>query len=151
MEVSQLGRDFIRGWEALRLTAYNDGYGFATVGWGHRCLPSDQIRIGDTISLERAVQLFDHDIAIPERILDYLGVDLEQHEFDALASLIWNIGGSAFAGSTIKKFLLGGRKASIADEFGRWVRSAGKVSPGLVERREAERDLFLAGVYDWEH
>ncbi len=35
MKISQTGIDFIKGYEALRLEAYDHGVGVWTIGWGH--------------------------------------------------------------------------------------------------------------------
>jgi lysozyme len=34
----------------------------------------------------------------------------------------------------------------VANEFNKWVYAGGKVLPGLVRRRAAEKALFLTGV-----
>ena len=67
-------------------------------------------------------------------------VPLAQHEFDAFASLAYNIGAPAFCGSTLVKRL----QATPPDYPGacaqilRWTYAGGKVEPGLLARRKTE-------------
>ena len=59
------------------------------------------------------------------------------------ASFIYNEGAGAFEKSTLLKKLNNGDKKGAADEFDKWVYSKGKVSKGLVGRRQREKELFL--------
>jgi lysozyme len=71
---------------------------------------------------------------------------LTPNQFDALVSLVFNIGQGNYAGSTLKKELAVGNIARASREFERWVYgtvNGKKVSlPGLVIRCKAERTLF---------
>lgn len=58
-------------------------------------------------------------------------------------SLAYNIGVSAFRGSTLLRLLNVSQYQAASDEFPRWNKAGGKVLPGLVKRRAAERALFL--------
>lgn len=49
--------------EGWRLTVYLDTLGFATVGVGHKVVPRDNLRVGDTITKERAWDFFFKDVA----------------------------------------------------------------------------------------
>ena len=158
METSAAGRAFIQGWETLRLTVYDDGSGYPTVGWGHKVGLRDRLKIGDTITRERAEGLFALDLVIHEDPVRALppNVQLEQHEFDALVSLVWNIGERLFGMSTVRKLLIAGVKSPAADailKFDKTSVGGGPLvtSPGLVKRRVAERRLFLTANYDWSH
>lgn len=66
------------------------------------------------------------------------------HQKAALTSLAYNIGLGAFSGSTLLKRHKAGDYAGAADEFPKWRNAAGKVMPGLVRRRAAERELYLS-------
>ena len=68
---------------------------------------------------------------------------LNQNQFDALVSLVFNIGSGAFLHSTLLKKLNAGDFISAAPEFLRWDKSANHTLPGLTARRRAEHDLFL--------
>ncbi|MGM1187360.1 lysozyme, partial [Serratia liquefaciens] len=138
------GRDFIKGFEDLRLVAYPDpGTGGKpwTIGWGH----TKGVKQGDCITQEQAEQFLSDDLAVFELTANSaIKRPMTQNQFDAMVSLAFNIGGSAFAGSTlVKKFNAGDAKGA-ADEFPKWKNSGGKIMPGLVKRRAAERETFLS-------
>lgn len=65
-------------------------------------------------------------------------VPLYQHEFDAMTSLTYNIGVSAYCGSTLVKKLNAGDYAGACAEIKRWDKFKGKPLRGLTIRREAE-------------
>lgn len=69
---------------------------------------------------------------------------LDDNKFAALVSFSFNLGCSAFEGSTLLKYLKAKDYASAAGEFGKWVHAGGQVLQGLVRRREAERVLFCS-------
>ncbi len=142
MKTSQRGIDLIKSFEGLRLTAYPDpgtGGDPWTIGYGHTA----GVTPGMTITEEQAVQFLREDLYSAERDIDRLvAVRLCQHQFDALASLVFNIGGTAFRDSTLLRKLNAGDYAGAAVQFDRWVHGGGKILPGLVKRRAAERAMF---------
>ena len=139
MQTSQRGIDLIKRFEGLRLRAYDDGVGIPTIGYGH----TKSVALGMTITEEQAVQFLREDLHSAERDIDRLvTVHLCQHQFDALGSLVFNIGGTAFRDSTLLRKLNAGDYASAAVQFDRWVHGGGKILPGLVKRRAAERAMF---------
>lgn len=142
MKTSNNGRNFIKSYEQLRLKAYPDpGTGGKpwTIGWGH----TKGVMQGDRITKEQAKAFFSEDLAVFElTVSSVIKRPMTQSQFDAMVSLAFNIGGSAFAGSTlVKKFNVGDVQGA-ADEFPKWRNSAGKVLLGLVKRRAAEREMF---------
>ncbi|HEJ7993733.1 TPA: lysozyme [Serratia liquefaciens] len=144
MKTSNNGRNFIKGFEQLRLKSYPDpGTGGKpwTIGWGH----TKGVKQGDRITQEQAEQFFSDDLAAFELTVNSaIKRPMMQNQFDAMVSLAFNIGGAAFAGSTlVRKFNTGDAKGA-ADEFPKWKNSGGKVMPGLVKRRAAEREMFLS-------
>jgi len=57
-------KDLIKSYESLRLTAYKLGDGKITVGWGHaEDTGSSKYKLGQTISKEEAINLFNTDYA----------------------------------------------------------------------------------------
>jgi GH24 family phage-related lysozyme (muramidase) len=69
---------------------------------------------------------------------------VNQNMFDAIISLAYNIGTNAFAKSSVLRNLKAGNKQAAADSFLAWNKAGGKVLKGLVNRRQAERKLFLS-------
>lgn len=142
MKTSNNGRNFIKGYEQLRLKAYPDpGTGGKpwTIGWGH----TKGVMQGDRITQEQAEAFFSEDLAVFELTVNSaIKRPMTQNHFDAMVSLAFNIGGPAFSGSTLVKRFNAGDVQGAADEFPKWCNSAGKALPGLVKRRAAEREMF---------
>lgn len=71
---------------------------------------------------------------------------LTQNQFDAVCSLVYNIGVGNFRSSTLLKKLNAGDVTGAADEFAKWNQAGGRVLAGLVARRGQERALFTSAV-----
>lgn len=145
MTTSDVGVDLISGFEGTRFKAYDDGVGVWTIGTGTTVYPNGvKVKQGDTCTPEQAKTYFKHDLAKFEKTVnESVTVPLTQNQFDALVSLTYNIGSGAFNNSTLLKKLNKGDYQGAADQFLAWKKAGGKVLPGLVRRREAERALFL--------
>lgn len=150
------GLDLIKEFEGLRLVAYDDlqpgrtlkpgdkVHGTLTIGIGHT---GPDVRIGQTCTEAEAFRWLAADLDEAEAAVERLvAVQLNDHEFAALASFVFNVGGGAFAGSTLLKLLNKGERRLAAAEFAKWNKSKGKVLTGLVRRRAAEAALFLKPV-----
>lgn len=68
---------------------------------------------------------------------------LNQNQFDALVSFVYNVGTRKFAKSTMLKFLNANHFPLAAGQFDRWNKVKGVVCQGLVNRRKSEKELFL--------
>lgn len=140
-EIGKRGLALIQAFEEFRAKAYlptpDDVW---TIGWGH----TEGVKEGDTCTLADADRWLRADCHNAERAVNWrVRVALTQNEFDALVSLAFNIGGDAFARSTLLKRLNEGEKAAAAEQFLVWNKQKGKVLNGLVRRRAKERELFL--------
>jgi lysozyme len=115
-----------------------------TIGWGHT---GKDVHPGLVWTEQQAEEAFikDTDSAL-KGVNAVLTVKLSQEQFDAVASLVFNIGAGAFARSTILRLLNQRRFLEAAEQFPRWNKSQGQVLNGLVRRRAAERELFLSGT-----
>jgi lysozyme len=139
LRISNAGLELIKQFEGCQLTAYKCPAGVWSIGFGH----TQGVKRGQTITQFEADELLrldveDHDIT------PYLdGVPTSQNQFDAMSSLAFNIGLTRFANSTVLKRHKLGNKLGAANAFLMWKLSNGKVLPGLVRRREAERKLYL--------
>jgi lysozyme len=69
-------------------------------------------------------------------------VPLNDNQFAALVSFVFNVGETAFAKSSLLKKLNAGDHAAVPKELMRWVKAAGIQMDGLVRRRLAESDLW---------
>jgi hypothetical protein len=66
----------------------------------------------------------------------------------ALISFAFNVGGGAFADSTLLRKLNAGDYKAVPSELARWTKAGGRSLPGLERRRRAEGELFAKGDYD---
>lgn len=141
MNIAKPGLDLIKSYESLSLKAYRDSGGVPTIGWGS----TRGVRMGMQISQEQAESRLRDDLYTAESAVNrYVTVPLSQHQFDALVSFVFNVGGGAFRKSTLLEKLNLADYAGAANELSRWVKANGRVLPGLVKRRAAERALFLS-------
>ena len=145
MAVSPFGVDLICGFEGKRLTAYDDGVGVWTIGFGTTVYPNGiKVMKGDTCTEAQAKTYMAHDLKKFEAAVNKaVTVQLNQNQFDALVSLAYNIGTGAFSGSTLVKKLNASDIQGAADQFDVWVNAGGKRMQGLVNRRTVEKALFL--------
>ena len=140
MRTSQRGLSLIKSFEGLRLQAYQDAVGVWTIGYG----TTRGVNSGMKISKEQAERMLLNDVQRFEPEIERLvTVPLSQNQWDALVSFTYNLGSANLGSSTLRRLLNSGDYAAAADQFPRWNKAGGKVLPGLVRRRAAERDLFL--------
>ncbi len=142
METSHKGIGLIKRAEGYRSEAYRCEGGEWTIGYGH----TGNVREGQRCTREDAERWLLQDIASAERFVNHetQGLNLRQCQFDALVSFCYNVGDNAFSGSTLlKKVKANPNNPSIRDEFERWIYAGGRVSSGLVNRREAEADMYF--------
>jgi GH24 family phage-related lysozyme (muramidase) len=137
--LSQRGLDLIKGFEGLRLKAYQDSAGVWTIGYGH----TSGVRPGQQISQAQAEQYLRSDVKWAEQaVRDNVKVPISQQQFDALTSFTFNLGAGALKDSTLLKKLNQGNYAGAQAEFGKWVHAGGQRLEGLVRRRAEEARLF---------
>ena len=167
MKLSKAGADLMHQYEGCRNKPYLCPAHIWTIGYGH-VLYQDQIRLpmvskeGQSTmirkeyplkqednrvwSKEEIEKLFSDDVSLFERGVLRLvpGVVGRQGAFDALVSISFNFGLGNLQRSTIRMKANRGDWEGAAEAFMGWTKGGGKVLPGLVKRREAERALFLS-------
>lgn len=131
---------FLEQFEGFHSTPYWDqqqySWGFGTKAPG----------ASGSISREQATtEMMNYLSGVEETIAEMVNVPLNQNQFDALASLIYNIGPGNFQNSTVRRELNQGNYEAAANAFGMWNRGNNGVLPGLVNRRRAEAELFRSG------
>lgn len=134
--------NLIRIFEGIRLRAYLCPAGVWTIGFG-----STGPGIGPGLVWTRAqaetrmAEDAIHFLSAARKLCPYVS----GARLDALADFAYNLGASRLAGSTLRRKVNVGDFDAAADEFPKWVFAGGKKLPGLVIRREAERNLFRKG------
>ena len=152
MKTSQAGIDFIKSHEGLRLTTYLDQAGLPTIGYGHLIKPTESNLLNTTITVEQAEALLKNDLIPAETVVNsQIFVPLTQQKYDALVSLVFNIGQGAFTTSTLKGRINNSYdKADIAEAWKRWnkvtINGVLTESTGLTKRRQDEINLYFSLV-----
>jgi len=143
VKISPTGIKLIKSFEGLSLTSYVCPVGVLTIGYGH----TGNVLAGTKITEKEADVLLKQDlIKFEKAVLNYVTIDLNQNQFDALVSFCFNVGTQAFKGSTLVKRLNNRENPNIvaAEELPRWNKGDGKVLEGLSRRRSAEVELFCS-------
>lgn len=141
LNVSPVGLQIITRFESLKLEAYQDSKGVWTIGFGHT---GPEAKKGNTITEERAWELLGEDVETAEKAIDRnVRVALNQNQYDALTSFIFNVGSGNFQTSKLLRKLNAEDYEGAADQFRSWRRSGGKILNGLIRRRAAEEQLFV--------
>lgn len=138
--------DLIKQFEGFFKDAYLCPAGVPTIGWGSTMwADGKKVKLGEVISMENAEKLLIWELTNKQHCLNKL--NLNQNQFDAICSLVYNIGVGNFMKSTLyKKALLNPNDPTIRDEFMKWnkARVKGVLTPlkGLTRRREQEANLY---------
>jgi lysozyme len=152
MKTSQRGISFIAKEEGERLTAYNDIAGVPTISVGVTDgVTAEDVHNQRTITREESQAMFAMALASRESAVERLcTLKPNQNQFDAMVSLVYNIGKSGFAKSSVLKAHNSGDFQGAAKAFLLWNKSrvAGElqVIKGLSDRRARESELYLEPV-----
>jgi len=115
----------------------------ATIGFG----TTAGVKMGDRITPEKALARALTDAQKFEGALKQcVKVPLHQHEYDAYIQFSYNVGSTAFCGSTLVRKLNALDYEGACKELLRWTKAGGRELPGLVKRRQAEYQLCRGGV-----
>jgi lysozyme len=142
LTISEQGLALIRKFEGFSTTPYICPAGRKTIGYGH------VVREGEYfpeqgISREEAEIVLKQDVNYYECAINRLvRLPLNINQFDALVSLVYNVGVYAFEKSSLLKFLNMDEFEKAAGEFNRWVYVKKHKNRGLIARRAEESQLF---------
>lgn len=141
--VSQDGVDLIKSFEGFIGHIYDDGTGVKTIGYG--TTRADVNPLPTSLTEPQAARLLEDklDKKYAPAVAN-LKLPLNQHQFDALVSFIYNCGPGAIGPNTgIGRALRDRNFKAAADNLLEWDKAGGRRLPGLTRRRQAERALFL--------
>lgn len=142
MKTSNNGLELIKRHEGCRLTAYRCPAGVLTIGYGHT---GADVTPGMAVDLRLADEMLRKDVRWAEEAVSREGLNINQNQFDALVSFVFNVGAGGFRGSTLLKMIrVNPLSLNIRTEFGKWCKSKGSTLPGLALRRKQEAELYFA-------
>lgn len=151
--MSREGLSFLKNEEGYRLSVYPDSRGIPTGGTGHKITTKDLTAlnatlnnvIGKKISPELAASWLKYDLDRFEKVVrDSIKVPIKKFQRDALISLAFNIGESAFKKSSLAKKINTGKASPLDIIIGF---SQHDDPSELIDRRAVEARLFLTGNY----
>ena len=145
--INKEGIELIESFEGFSSKPYKDVAGIWTIGVGSIYgLNGKRVKADHrNISKKEALQLMKRDLKRTEvRISQLVNVPVTQNQFAALCSFVYNVGSGAFQRSTARMKLNRSDYEGCANEFLRWKYAGKRSIPGLLRRREAERELFLS-------
>lgn len=146
MEPSQKAYEMIKKFEGLRLMPYkaHPKEKYYTIGYGHY---GEDVKGNKSISPAKAESILEEDVAAFSGKLAEELPNLSQNQYDALVSLVYNIGWYQFRYSTtfnrLKQINSKYTPLACARCIILWVRASGQVLVGLQKRRVIEANHFL--------
>jgi len=142
MRLSRSGAKLIEGFEGFRSCPYRDAVGVWTIGYGStkgvgpgtKCVSRRQ---AEDRLMREVDATYGHAVnQIP---------GLNQAQFDALTSFVYNVGPGGIGPNTgVGRALRRKDWKQAADHLLDWDKAGGRALPGLTRRRQAERRLFLS-------
>jgi len=140
LTLDQDGIDLIKGFEGWSSCYYKDVAGYGTIGFGHLVKSGDPYGPGTCISEQDGENLLASDAQSFVNCVNAMGVQLNQHQFDALVSFSYNLGCGDL--SSVKSLLQAGNYGAVCAKIEQYTHAGGQVVQGLVNRRKAECNLF---------
>lgn len=151
---SDEGIALIKEYEGYEEMPYTDDLGKWYVGYGSTCDPADYPY---GVTEEEADALLREELVGKEDMVNRLlmdhGISVEQHQFDAMVSMSYTLGGQ-WINPTYRfcSYLINGiwnySEAEIVNAIATWCHQGTRVLDQLAERRLREAYLFLYGEYD---
>ena len=149
---------FIKGYEGLAQYSYDIGDGVMTIGYG--CTDAYD---GDNYVLLKANEPVSDDLAssiMAESLVANYGIPLKnslasdgiivnEHEFDAILSFVYNAGLGSWLNSSIRSCLLNEDKnGAYTSWLTQNIMSGTQFEEGLKARRQAEANIFKSADYE---
>jgi lysozyme len=139
--------ELIKKFEGFSAVPYMCPASVVTIGYGStRYADGRKVTMTDnSITIEGAIILLKQTLKQYELAVDaYCRDDINQNQFDALVDFAYNCGNGNLKSSTLlKKINTNPNDPTIAVEFRKWNKGGGKILKGLVNRREAEIELYF--------
>ncbi|MBE2898095.1 lysozyme [Pasteurellaceae bacterium TAE3-ERU1] len=142
------GLELIGKAEGCRRDPYHCPSNVLTVGIGSTASSGEPIDPNKRYSDKEIAKRWVEDIKRAEECVNLHanGRLLPQGAFEAATSITFNVGCGAMQKSTLFRYARQGNIKAMCNEFPRWKYAGGKVLPGLVKRRSAEKALCLSSI-----
>lgn len=141
--VLALALPLVAQYEGLRTKSYLDPVGVLTVCYGE----TESVVSGVSYTEKECKEMLSARLGYFSLQVDRLvKIDISPETHAALSSFAYNVGLSAFEKSTLLKKMNAGDIIGACNELPRWNKANGKILPGLVKRRQAEKKLCLSNI-----
>lgn len=141
MKTSEQGLDLLTQREGKRNDAYMDSVGVWTIGVGHT---GPDVHAGLHWTDEQIEEALRKDVGWAEGSVNTtVHTPINQHQFDALVSFIFNVGVSAFQSSTLLRKINEGDMTEATNQFDRW-----HIPPEITPRRNGEKHQFIGDRFE---
>ena len=141
MNISAQGIKLLMEREGKRNSAYLDSVGVPTIGIGHT---GPEVHLGLVWTDEQVEQAFRADLVrFEDAINANVHVPLEQYQFDALVSWLFNVGTDWAHRATLIKDINAGDMTSAAAQFDQW-----HIPPEIISRRNGEKAQFMGTAFE---
>jgi lysozyme len=142
MKTNEAGLNIIKFFEGFSALPYLCPAGYNTIGYGHLI---KQDEVFESITLTEAEELLIKDLRKAENAVKQLIYQpLNENQFSALVSFVYNLGSGALQASTLRIKLNRDGVEGLENEFLKWVYAGGRKLRGLLNRRIEEAELFYA-------
>lgn len=159
-EPSDKAIDLLKSIEQLATTPYDDQTGLditdwikgATIGYGHLISKTEWPTYANGMTDKEAIKLFKKDLApFVDTIKLNVTSNITQNEFDAMVIFIFNIGSNGFRSSSALKMIndpnVTTSYSNLELAWKAWNKSEGKINKGVVNRRNAEWNIYTKSIY----
>jgi lysozyme len=146
-DASAVASKLVKRWEGFRSRPYICPAGVPTIGYGFTAyLDGTRVTLRDPPMSREAADILLHHLIIR----DYMPAVMRlcptintPERLGAITDFCFNLGESKLRASTLRKRINSGDWEGAQEELMKWTRGGGRVLPGLVARRKAERDLLV--------
>lgn len=136
--------NYVPQFEGLVLKGYKDPIGIVTACSGH----TKTAVFGRIYTKEECSKLLEQDLVQHAQGVIQCTPQLLGHPYQlaATTSFAYNVGVFKYCGSTMAKKFARGDLIGACNELPKWTKAGGIVFPGLVKRREIEKEICEEGL-----
>lgn len=144
MDINIQAVELIKHYEGFMAETYHCPGGALTIGYGH-VIQTNESFTNVTITQSAAEELLKQDMEnAANSVRRIIKVPLNENQFGALVSFVFNLGATNFQNSTLAKLINQEEHLKVPSELIKWVHVGGKPLRGLVRRRLEEALLYVS-------
>lgn len=147
--------DIIKRYEGFYASAVQDPCGeegIYVIGYGLNYYPNEEpVAPGQRITKTKANEYLENQLKSISTWINYLKLNIDENQEEALVSFIHSIGIESFEQSKMLALLMDDKAIAASDEFAKWIfDDHGNVIGNILCRRKEERCLYLQDLCEWD-